>query len=69
MDIPTKIRMAQTYANTSGAELARKLGTTPQALGQRMKTGKFSTEELNKIADALGAEFICAFRFPDGTDI
>lgn len=69
MDIPTKIRLAETYAKISEAELARRLGTTSQAFGQRMKTGKFSSTELEKIAEAIGAEFIYSFRFPDGTDI
>lgn len=69
MDIPTKIKLAETYAKISEAELARRLGTTSQAFGQRMKTGKFTSEELDNIAKALGAEFICKFQFPDGTEI
>lgn len=69
MDIPTKIRLAETYARISEAELARRLGTTSQAFGQRMKTGKFSSEDLDKIAEALGAEFVYTFQFPDGTKI
>ncbi len=69
MDIPTKIRLAETYVKISEAELARRIGTTPQALSQRMKTGKFSSSDLEKIASALGGEFVCCFRFPDGTEI
>lgn len=69
MDIPTKIRLAETYAKISEAELARRLGTTSQAFGQRMKTGKFNSAELGQIAEALGAKFTFSFRFPDGTEI
>lgn len=69
MDIPTKIKMAETYAKISEAELARRLGKTSQALGQRIKTGKFTSAELDELAAALGAEFVCCFRFPDGTEI
>lgn len=69
MDIPTKIKLAETYAKMSESELARKLGTTSQALGQRIKTGKFSSRDLDNIAAALGAEFVCSFKFPDGTEI
>ena len=69
MDISTKIKMAEAYARISEAELARRIGTSSQALGQRMKTGKFSSAELDKIAEALGAEFVCSFRFSDGTEI
>ena len=69
MDIPMKIKLAETYANISETELARRLGTTPQNVGQRLKVGKFTTTELENIATALGAEFIYKFRFPDGTEI
>jgi len=69
MDIPTKIKLAETYAKISEAELARRIGTSPQAFGQRMKTGKFSSADLEKIAEALGAELVCGFKFPDGTEI
>lgn len=69
MDIATKIDLAKAYAKVSTSELARRLGTSPQALGQRLKTGKFSSSELDKIATALGAEFICCFRFSDGEEI
>ena len=69
MNIPTKIKLAETYTRISESELARRIGTTPQAFNQRMKTGKFSSEELEKIAEALGAAFECKFRFSDGTEI
>ena len=66
MDISTKIKLAETYAKMSEAELARKMGTTSQAFGQRIKTGKFSSADLDAIASA---EFVCYFKFPDGTEI
>ena len=69
MDITKKVRLAETYANISEAELARRIGTTPQALWQRMKTGKFTSTELEAIAKALGAEYEFHFRFEDGTTI
>ena len=55
MDFSTKIRMGEAVAKMSEAELARKIGTTPQAFNQRAKTGKFKYEELESIASALGA--------------
>lgn len=69
MNIPAKIRMAEAYANISEADLARRLGTTPQAFSQRMKTGKFSSEDLENIAAALGAEIKVTIKFSDGTEI
>ena len=38
---------------------------TPQAFGQRLKTGKIRSDDLNKIAAAMGAEFINHFRLKD----
>lgn len=69
MDVTKKIKAAEGYAGIKEAELSRILGTSPQAFGQRMKTGKFTAEELEKIAAAIGAEYVCFFRFPDGTEI
>lgn len=69
MDIPMKIKLAETFAGISEAELARRVGSSSQAFGQRMKTGKFSSADLEKIAQALGAEFVCYFKFPNGEEI
>lgn len=69
MDISKKIKMAETYSGTKEAELARRLGKSPQAFGQRVKTGKFTSSELETIAAAMGAKFVCYFEFPDGEKI
>ena len=69
MDISTKIKLATTYAKITEAELARRLDTSSQAFGQRIKTGKFTSAELEKIAAALGANYHFGFTFPDGTEI
>jgi len=69
MTIPQKIKMALAYKGISEAELARTIGTSPSALNQRMKTGKFSSEDLERIAAALQATFFFGFEFEDGTRI
>ncbi len=69
MTIPQKIKMALAYKNMSESDLARALGTSPQALNQRMKTGKFTSEDLEKIASALGSKFFFGFEFEDGTKV
>lgn len=63
--IPQKIKMALAYKGLSEAALARAIGSTPQAFNQRMKTGKFSTEEMEKISEALDATFYFGFEFKD----
>ncbi|MEZ3425448.1 MAG: helix-turn-helix transcriptional regulator [Lachnospiraceae bacterium] len=64
-----KIKMALAYKGLKEAELARLLGTTPQAFNQRLKTDKFTSEELGRIASALGGVYEFGFNFPDGTKI
>lgn len=69
MDIEKKIRLACAAAGISESELARRIGTSPQNLHQRLKVGKFTGEELDKIAAALDAELVFTFRFKDGTTV
>lgn len=69
MTIQQKIKMALAYRGKSEASLAKAIGTSPSAFNQRMKTGKFSSAELEAIAAALEAEFVCCFRFQDGTEV
>lgn len=66
INIAKKITLALAYKEISQAELARGIGTTPSAFNQRMKTGKFTDEELEKIAEFLGCKYISKFEFPDG---
>jgi len=69
MTIQQKIKMALAYKGISEADLAREIGTSPSAFNQRMKTGKFSIEDLEKIATAMEAEYFFGFQFKDGTKI
>lgn len=69
MDISKKIKTACAAAGIAEAELARRIGSSPSGLNNRLKTGKFSTLELEQIAAALGAEYRAFFIFPDGTKI
>ncbi len=68
-DMGTKIRLACTLSGISVSELARRIDTSPQNLNQRLRVGRFSVEELEKIASALGAEFRMEFIFPDGSKV
>lgn len=61
--------MGCVHAGISRAELARRLGTTPQAFKQRFDNGKFTQTELEKIASILDGEYFSGFKFEDGTII
>ena len=69
MTVPQKIKMALAYKGMSEANLARAIETSPSAFNQRMKTGKFSSEDMEKIAAALGGKYFFGFEFEDGTKI
>ena len=45
------------------------LGTSPSNPQSEGKRNTLTREDLEHIASALEAEFICSFKFPDGTDL
>jgi len=69
MTTEQKINMAAAYKSMSQAALARAIGMTPSNFNQKIKRDTFSTEEMKAIASAIGATYITAFEFPDGTKI
>lgn len=69
MTMEQKISMALAYKGMSQAALARAIDTSPANLNQRMKRGSFTVEEMEKIAEALGAKYFFGFEFEDGTRI
>ena len=69
MTMAQKINMAVVYKGISQAALARAIDMTPSNFNQKLKRETFSTEELSKIAEALGGVYEFGFTFPDGTKI
>ena len=69
MTVRQLVEMAVAYAGISNAELARRLGWSQQLLNKRMKTGKFSMEDWENVAKALGAKAKICFVFPDGKEV
>ncbi len=70
MTLQQKIDMAIAYAgDVTKKDIAKKLGVTPSAFSQRLKTGKFTQEEMQMIAGVLDAEYVSYFKFKDGKEI
>lgn len=69
MTVEQKLNMALSYRGISQAELARRIGTTPSNLNQKVKRNTLTKEELEKIAEALGGNWRAEFTFEDGTVI
>ena len=55
--------------NISVAELARRIGQTPQNFNKKLKRETVTLDELKAIADALDIKFEQVFILPDGNEI
>ena len=69
MTIAQKLSMALSYKGISQAELARRIGTPPSNLNQKVKRNTLTKEELEQIAEVLGGTWRAEFVFDDGTVI
>ena len=63
------INMACAKQGISQAELARRLGVSPQGFNAKTKRETFTPKEMADIATALGASYEYAFVFPDGSRV
>lgn len=64
-----KLKRAIAYAGTNQAKLAESLGISRASFGHRLDKMRFSEEELNQIAELIGAKYVDFFEFPDGIKI
>ncbi len=70
MSLSNKIRILLIKrGNISEAELARKLGCTPQNLNNKMKRDNFTEKDLQQIAEALNCTFGVSFTLNDTGEI
>lgn len=69
LTIEQKIKILLAHAGISQAELARRVGTTPSNLNQKIKRDTLTQEELQQIAESTGATWEANFVLPDGTRI
>lgn len=69
MTISEQIKILCVRCNMSEAELARRLGKSPQSFNAKMKRESFTIDDLNEIADVVGVEFKRNFILLDGEEI
>ena len=60
-DVREYINLCVKKGNISEAELARRTGQTPQNMNNKYKRNTFKISELEKVAEALGAELKIQF--------
>ena len=66
MGMVQSIRIAMVKrGNISEAELARRVGVTPQNFNHKMKRDNFTETDLREIADALGLRLEISFVDPE----
>ena len=69
MTISEQIKVLCVRCSISEAELARRLGKSPQSLNSKMKRESFTVNDLEKIAEVLGVEFSRKFILADGEKV
>lgn len=69
MTISEQIKVLCVRTNISLAELARRLGKSPQSFNSKMKRGSFTVDELDKIAEVTGSTFERNFIMMNGEKI
>ena len=69
MTISEQIKVLRARSNISVAELARRMGTTPQNFNSRMKRESFTISDLEYLAETAGGSFERHFVLPDGEKV
>ena len=64
MSTSEKIKALLAAMNRSVNEAARRMGTTRQNLAHKMKTGKWYVDDLERLAEVVGAEVQITFAVP-----
>ena len=66
MTMEDKIKKVCRIQGISLSELGRRVGLQQSVISRRVKTGKFTQEELAILAKAMGCKYHSYFEFPDG---
>lgn len=69
MKLKQKIETACKISGITVTELGARMGMSQQSISNRLKTGKFRQDELEKMAEIMGCEYHSIFIFPDGNKI
>lgn len=69
MTISEEIRVLCVRCKVSEAELARRLGKSPQSFNSKMKRESFTISDLEQIAQVLHVDFKRSFVLEDGDEV
>ena len=69
MRVSEQIKVLCVRCGISEAELARRLGKSPQSFNSKMKRETFTTDDLDEIAKVMGVTFKRFFVLENGEEI
>lgn len=69
MTVSEQVKVLCVRCNVSEAELARRLGKSPQSFNAKLKRGTMTVEELERIAVVLGVDFKRVYILENGDEI
>lgn len=69
MTVSEQVKVLCVRCNVSEAELARRLGKSPQSLNAKLKRGTMTVDEMERIAVVLGVEFRRSFILGNGDEV
>lgn len=69
MTVSEQIKVLCVRCGVSEAELARRLGKSPQSFNSKMKRETFTISDLDEIASALGVTFKRHFILNNGEEV
>ena len=69
MTISEQIKILCIRSNISVAELARRVGQSPQNFNSKLKRENFSISDLEELADAVGVSFVRFFQLANGDKV
>lgn len=69
MTVSEQVKILCVRQDISAAELARRMGMSPQNLNAKLKRDTFSVYDMERIAKAAGAGFRCEFILENGETV
>lgn len=69
MTVSEQVKVLCVRCGVSEAELARRLGKSPQSLNAKLKRNKMNVNELEEIAKVLGVDFKRCFILANGEEV
>lgn len=69
MDVRQQIKILCAYSNITQKELAHRLGWSQQNLSNKMRRGKLTATDLERIAEATHCTYVSYFLSPNGDKI